>query len=131
MFNFRRHGTIIDEGLQIVGSVTADGLVEVRGQIDGELACTDLIVAQTAVVKGAVAAERVQVEGRIEGPVTGRAVVLKSGGQVIGDIYHETLMIESGAHFDGISKKRNFGTPEEERAVEEKSALFASSPVTT
>ena len=107
MFNFRRRGTIIAEGLTIVGKVTAEGLVEVRGQIDGELECTSLIVARKAIIKGAIAAEHVEVDGRVEGPITGRAVVLKSGAHVIGDIYHETLMIESGAYFDGSSRKDN------------------------
>ena len=113
MFSFRRRGTIIAEGLKIVGTVTADGLVEVRGQIDGELQCTSLVISRKAIIKGAVAAERVEVDGRVEGPITGRDVVLKSGAHVIGDIYHKTLMIESGAYFDGSSRKAN--GPESER----------------
>ena len=113
MFSFRRRGTIIAEGLKIVGTVTADGLVEVRGQIDGELQCTSLVISRKAIIKGAVAAERVEVDGRVEGPITGRDVVLKSGAHVIGDIYHESLMIESGAYFDGSSRKAN--GPESER----------------
>ena len=117
MFNFRRRGTVIDEGLRIVGSVVADGLVELRGKFDGELQCTDLIVSRTALLKGAVTAERVQVDGRIEGPVTGRDVILKSGAQVIGDIYHETLTVESGAVFDGASKMTS-GSAEVEKLSE-------------
>lgn len=101
----------------IVGNVTADGLVEVRGQIVGELQCTSLIVARKAIVKGAVTAERVQVDGCIEGPITGRDVVLKSGAHVIGDIYHETLMIESGAYFDGSSRKANVASLETEKTT--------------
>ena len=40
MFGSRQQGTVIPKGLKIVGSVTADGLVWVNGQIDGELHCT-------------------------------------------------------------------------------------------
>ena len=36
---------MIAKGLKIVGSVTAEGLVEVNGQIDGELQCTSLVIA--------------------------------------------------------------------------------------
>ena len=36
MFASRHRGTVIAKGLKIVGSVTAEGLVEVNGQIDGE-----------------------------------------------------------------------------------------------
>lgn len=117
MFNFRRRGTIIAEGLKIVGNVTADGLVEVRGQIDGEMECTALIVSRAAIVRGAVTADRVQVDGSVEGPITGRDVVLKSGAHVTGDIYHETLTIDSGAYFDGSSRKANLSSPATENPV--------------
>ena len=37
MFASKHKGTVIAKGIKIVGSVTAEGLVEVNGQIDGEL----------------------------------------------------------------------------------------------
>ena len=45
MFAPRLQGTVIAKGLKIVGSVTAEGLVEVNGQIEGELHCTSLVIA--------------------------------------------------------------------------------------
>jgi cytoskeletal protein CcmA (bactofilin family) len=103
MFASKRGGTVIAEGLKIVGSVTAEGLVEVNGQIDGELRCTSLIISRKAHVVGAVVADRVVVDGTVEGPIQGGAVVLKSKAHVVGDIQHQTLAIESGAYFDGRS----------------------------
>jgi cytoskeletal protein CcmA (bactofilin family) len=35
MFGLTRRGTVIAEGLKIEGSVTAEGLVEVNGQVEG------------------------------------------------------------------------------------------------
>ena len=52
MFASRLRGTVIAKGLKIVGSVTAEGLVEVNGQIDGELHCTSLVIARGAHVTG-------------------------------------------------------------------------------
>ena len=43
------------------------------------------------------------VNGRVEGPIHGGEVLLKSHAYVVGDIEHETLAIESGAYFDGRS----------------------------
>ncbi|HEX5930336.1 MAG TPA: polymer-forming cytoskeletal protein [Methyloceanibacter sp.] len=100
---FRRRGTIIAEGLKIVGSVTAEGLVEVNGQIEGDLYCTALVVSPKASILGGIQAERVVVNGRVEGPIRGGDVVLKSRAHVVGDIQHETLSIDSGAYFDGRS----------------------------
>jgi cytoskeletal protein CcmA (bactofilin family) len=99
----RRRGTVIAEGLKIVGSVTAEGLVEVNGQVHGDLYCTSLIVSPKACINGGVQAERVVVNGKVEGPIHGGEVVLKSRAIVIGDIQAQSLTIESGASFDGRS----------------------------
>src|SRR3974390_3259867 len=92
MFKSKQRGTVIAKGLKIVGSVTAEGLVEVNGQIDGELHCTSLIIAPGA-----------QVSGNVEGPIQGGQVHLKSQAHVVGDIYHQSLSMERGAYFDGRS----------------------------
>jgi cytoskeletal protein CcmA (bactofilin family) len=104
----RRRGTIIAEGLKITGSVSAEGLVEVNGQIEGALHCTSLFVSPKAAIKGGVEADRVVVNGRIEGPISGSEVVLKSRAHVVGDIQHQRLSIEPGAYFEG----RSVQTPE-------------------
>ncbi len=91
MFASRQRGTVIAKGLKIVGSVTAEGLVEVNGQIDGELHCTSLAIARGAQVNGTVAAERVVVDGNVEGPIHGGDVILKSKARVVGDIHHHLL----------------------------------------
>lgn len=101
MFGSKTRRTVIAEGLKIVGSVTAEGLVEVNGQIEGELHCTSLFVSRKARVTGAITANRVVVDGKVEGPIQGGEVVLKSQAHVVGDIHHQSLSIEKGAHFDG------------------------------
>ena len=103
MFKSKQRRTVIAKGLKIVGSVTAEGLVEVNGQIDGELHCTSLIIAPGAQVSGTVAAERVVVDGNVEGPIQGGQVYLKSQAHVVGDIHHQSLAMERGAYFDGRS----------------------------
>ena len=69
-----------------------------------------------------ITAERVQVDGRVEGPITGRDVVLKSGAYVMGDICHQTLIIESGAHFDGSSRKTSSCFAESDKSLEARPA---------
>ena len=103
MFASRRRGPVIAKGLKIVGSVTAEGLVEVNGQVDGELHCTSLIISRGAHVAGTITADRVVVDGKVEGPIQGGEVVLKSQAHVVGDIHHQSLAIESGAYFEGRS----------------------------
>jgi len=103
MFGSRQQGMVIGKGLKVVGSVTAEGLVWVYGQIDGELHCTSLVIDRNAHISGTVTAERVVVDGKVEGPIQGGEVILKSRAQVVGDIHHQSLAIESGAFLDGRS----------------------------
>jgi cytoskeletal protein CcmA (bactofilin family) len=88
MFGSRSGRTVIGDGLKIVGNVTAEGLIEINGQIEGDLQCTSLIVSPKAQIVGSITAERVVVNGRVEGPIQGGDVVLKSQAHVVGDIRH-------------------------------------------
>jgi len=94
-------------------------LVEVNGQIDGELHCTSLILSRKARVTGAISADRVLVNGKVEGPIQAADVVLKSQAHVVGDIHHQTLTIERGAYFEGRSvQAHGFNGHQPDRAAE-------------
>ena len=110
MFGARRK-TVIAKGLKIEGRVTAEGLVELNGQIEGELHGKSLIISRGALVKGAVSADQVVVDGTVEGPITGGEIILKSRAHVIGDIHHRSLSIENGASFEGQSVQTGRGDP--------------------
>ncbi len=107
MFERRHHVTVIAEGLNITGDVTAEGMVEMHGQIEGELKCTALRVSQRGRVKGKIISEEVVVNGIVDGPIYGVNVALESKANVTGNIHHESLSIERGASFDGRSLQKN------------------------
>ena len=96
--------TLIAASLKIEGKVIADGFVRVHGKINGDLQCTSLVIGPNAEITGSVSADSVVVDGRVEGPIRGDDVVLKSQAHVLGDIYHTSLSMEKGAVFDGRSK---------------------------
>ena len=100
---FGHRGTIIGEGLKITGDVSADGLVEVNGLINGDVHCASLFVSTKAIINGSIEANRVVVDGRVDGPIRGSEVVLKSHAHVLGDIRHHRLSIDPGAYFEGRS----------------------------
>jgi cytoskeletal protein CcmA (bactofilin family) len=85
----------------MVGSVTADGLVEINGQVVGEVCCTSLVISRKGLVAGTIVSERVVVDGRVDGPTRAAEVVLKSQAHVVGDIYCQSLVVEKGAFMEG------------------------------
>src|SRR5262245_24437338 len=87
--------------VKILGNVTDEGLIEVNGEIEGDLHCTSLIVSPKAQIVGNITAEQVVVNGRVEGPIQGGDVVLRSEAHVTGDIHHRSLAIVKGAYFEG------------------------------
>jgi cytoskeletal protein CcmA (bactofilin family) len=103
MFASKRKSTVIAEGLRIIGNVSADGAVEINGQVDGNLHCTSLIVSPKALISGGINARSVVVNGKVDGPISGEDVILKSHAFVTGDIQAQSLSIERGARFDGRS----------------------------
>ena len=115
MFKRKRHVTVIAEGLHIEGNVSAEGLVEVHGEIQGELNCTALHVSEKGRITGTITSENVVVNGTVDGPIYGVDVSLQSKARVTGDVHHESFAIEKGAFFDGRSKQKNM--PARKRAV--------------
>ena len=92
---------MIAKELKFVGNIEADGSIELNGQIEGELHCTVLFISHTAEVVGAVDADRVIVDGKVQGPIRGGDVLLKSKANVLGDIHCNTLTVEKGACVEG------------------------------
>jgi cytoskeletal protein CcmA (bactofilin family) len=120
MFAWRHKGTVIAKGLKIVGCVTAEGLVEVNGEIEGELHGTSLVISQGAHVIGTITAQRVVVDGSVEGPIHGADVILKSHANVVGNIRHQSLSIENGAIFEGCSTRAQGAEGQEAERVDKK-----------
>jgi cytoskeletal protein CcmA (bactofilin family) len=71
--------------------------------VDGDLDYAWLTVSPKASINGGIHARRVVVNRKVEEPISGEEVVLKSHAFVIGDIQTESLSIEGCAHFEGRS----------------------------
>jgi cytoskeletal protein CcmA (bactofilin family) len=79
--------------------------LKVLGNIQADLHSRQLEVGKEAVIQGAIAAETVDVFGRVNGAIMGTHVVLHAGAEVEGDIHSHLLSIEQGAAFDGRSRR--------------------------
>jgi len=88
----------------VIGNVVCDGPWEIFCSIEGELRGTELTLAAGASVVGLVVARDLTVRGRITGTIRAVNVKLRGGAAVEGEIFHQTLLVEEEAAFDGASR---------------------------
>jgi cytoskeletal protein CcmA (bactofilin family) len=92
---------IIGQGLKIISR----GILQVDGEIEGDVQAAEVIVGELGKVTGMVAGQQVVVRGKVFGVVCGKTVALQASSQVDGDIHHMSFAIEQGAHFEGRSRR--------------------------
>jgi cytoskeletal protein CcmA (bactofilin family) len=97
--------SIIAEDLTITGNIISKGEVQIEGDVQGDVFCSNLIIGDRGRVTGAIVAEEVTVHGRISGSVNALHVTLESNSHVEGDICHQALKLEHGAFFEGQSRR--------------------------
>src|SRR4029079_7253477 len=95
--------SLIGPEVRIAGNLISKGDLRVDADIEGDIRGVRLIIGEQARVTGNVAAEDVIVLGQVMGSVRGLRVSLQSASQVQGDVYHQTLVMEQGAIFQGRS----------------------------
>jgi len=100
--------SVIGSDLSIEGqtiTIRCQGLLTVNGDISADVHAKQLDVGREGNIVGAVAAENVEVHGKVQGAIHGARVVLHQTAEVEGDIHTQFLTIQEGASFDGRSRK--------------------------
>ena len=93
--------TVIQADLTIIGDLQTDGQIEVDGRVIGNVSGRSVIVGEHGQVEGSILAEMVTIFGIAVGPVQANKVRLGSTAQVVGNIFHNELTVEPGAHHEG------------------------------
>ena len=99
--------SVLSADLTITGNIKSSGDIQVEGVVEGDIRASQLIVGETATIKGEIVAEDVIVNGRVIGRLRGLKVRLSASARVEGDIVHKTIAIESGAHFEGSVQRQD------------------------
>ena len=97
--------SLMAENVSLDGNLSSDGDVQLDGAVRGDLKVGHLSIGETGQVEGVIVADTVEVRGRVAGAIHARRVRLFSTARVDGDITHEQLAVEPGAHFAGRSLK--------------------------
>ncbi|QYK41072.1 MAG: polymer-forming cytoskeletal protein [Paracoccaceae bacterium] len=97
--------SVLSADLRIVGNLTAEGTVEVMGEVEGSIRARTLVITQEGRVTGTVAADTVEIRGRMDGGISTQGLMLRSPAQVTADVTYASLTIESGATVEGSFRK--------------------------
>jgi cytoskeletal protein CcmA (bactofilin family) len=96
--------SILSEDLRISGDLKTDGDIQLDGIVDGDISTHTLTVGPNATVNGAITGETIKIAGTVNGTITGKVVELTRSARVVGDILHQSLAIEAGAHIEGMCR---------------------------
>ena len=97
--------SVISEDMQVLGNIVSHGMLDIDGQIEGNVKCHTATIRPNGRVRGDMQAEEVHVHGQVEGIIKANTVCLYASASVKGTIMHESLSIEDGAFVDGKFKR--------------------------
>ena len=114
--------SFVGETLQLEGDLRSAGSLDVAGLINGNVFVTDIVVAETGSVRGAIEATNIEINGHVEGKISADVIIIGRSAIIKGDIFFKnTLKTEEGADIDGYIKRVSNGklNTEEDIAIEE------------
>lgn len=97
--------TVIGINVTVKGNLYNKGSIQVNGNVEGEVKSDEnIMVGETAKIKGPVIAKKIEVAGEIKGLVeANEKLEINPTGRIIGDINVKSLIIKEGAVFIGKS----------------------------
>ena len=103
-----RPKSVISVDLKIIGNglkIISKGVLEIEGEIEGDVQAAEVIVGEHGKVTGTVVGEQVLVWGKVSGVIRAKRVSLQALSKVEGEIHHLSFAIEEGALFEGRSRR--------------------------
>ena len=114
--------SFVGETLQLEGDLRTSGSIDVAGLINGNVFISDMVITETGSIRGSIEANRIEINGHVEGKITAENVIIGKNAVIKGDVFFKhTLKTEEGADIDGYIKRVNNGktNSEEDIAIEE------------
>ncbi|MDR0579003.1 MAG: polymer-forming cytoskeletal protein [Campylobacteraceae bacterium] len=119
VINKQTESTIIANGAKIEGVFELSTYFYVDGVVLGKVYSTNtIVIGRRGLIKGEVEAPKMIINGRFEGKAVCDSIEILEGGELLGAIYINEIVIEQKAHFEGESHMKN-SMPQSLIAVEE------------
>ncbi len=97
--------SVIASNMHVLGNIISDGILDIDGQVDGNVRAHSITLRPEGRIRGDVVAEEVHIHGAVEGLIKSQNVTLYETAVVRGTIMHESLTVEDGATVDGKLKR--------------------------
>jgi cytoskeletal protein CcmA (bactofilin family) len=108
--------------MQLEGDLRTSGSIDVAGLVNGNIFVSEITVAETGSIRGAIEAATVEINGHLEGKISADSVIVGKTAVIKGDIFFKnSLKTEEGADIEGYIKRINNGksSSEEDITIEE------------
>ena len=112
----------VGETLQLEGDLRSSGSVDIAGLVNGNVFVSEMTITETGSIRGMTEANKIEINGHVEGKITADTVIVGKSAVIKGDIFFKsTLKTEEGADIDGYIKRVNNGKSnnEEDISIEE------------
>lgn len=96
--------SLLSSDLRITGNISTTGVVEVMGDVQGDIDARTLLIGTEGTVTGKIRAETVEVRGNLSGSASCVQFTLRSTAVASVQVTYETLVIENGAEIEGKFK---------------------------
>ena len=97
--------SVIASNMNMLGNIISDGILDIDGQVDGNVTAHMVTVRPNGRITGDLIADEVLVHGRVDGLIKAQNVILYATAKVLGTVMHESLTVEDGASIDGKLKR--------------------------
>jgi cytoskeletal protein CcmA (bactofilin family) len=97
--------SVIGPDLIVTGNLETNGVLQVEGDVQGDIYAARIVVGEQARVVGDLLADDVVVGGVVQGSIRANSVTFRTGSHVEAEIHHRKLIIEQGAFFEGKSRR--------------------------
>ncbi len=101
--------TVIPSGTHIIGGIKTDGIVHIDGKFEGVISAAKyVIIGITGECYGKIEAQKISVNGYIDGKVDCEDITILKNGKVKGELKYNHLVIEPNGIFEGQGKLKNY-----------------------
>jgi cytoskeletal protein CcmA (bactofilin family) len=102
--NIKNLPSIIAKDLKINGELKSTGLIEIEGNIIGNIKSNTVTIRESGFVNGEIQADVLNVKGRFDGKIKVKTLNISEKANITGTMEYSILSVEDGAFIDGTFK---------------------------